>query len=234
MVTVNCPPERREEIREWLAAKNAEMFGDVEREKSGVLHQGALEVTDTESGLQVDFDGIYYSRGHFIQSELISLIREFNATFPFAEMSGPCWFDIGHDSTFKLNILSKAGESETHFQEYYTCRVCWEDFTDVSQAFWIDGESHDCVCSPECACKAAMGEADDSVMEMVFEDFFRRLPSYADRVLTKETIAPLTDMLDDEQENNYIGLDEEVIRSAKALLLEYGRKLEKEDSLQSP
>ena len=144
-----CPEERLEEVRDWMIAKDAELFGGGttgEQRYTYVMHP-------TVAGDLIECDCELFCFGP--DSKTVGKIRNFfeslKEKFPFLGLEGD-FCDV------EMAIYSEPGSTEvdlwdTGRVEPEYCRICGGAADD---AYWSDWTGTVCVCSPECACDATI------------------------------------------------------------------------------
>jgi len=106
MVDIICTEEQVQEILSWLTTKDTVMFGDVTREdfeaKDG--HAGIFEIEKTERGLCADCDGYLFSRGHFLDREIMEYFAALKEAFPSIGLQGSFYIGLSDDAWVGFNV----------------------------------------------------------------------------------------------------------------------------------
>ncbi len=252
-----CPAERLEEVRDWMTAKDTEVFGNLTRKeaKNADGHAGVMEITIDDGDITCECKGIYSGPEREIQYEMENYFTCLKEQFPFLEVDGEFAYGFGETDWHNWGIYSSSDDTRARlcdldYVEPEYCRICGCEIK--SMPFWADWTGTVCVCSPECACEATLGyllagndwsvTTADGSLRIIFDGGFQSimpdvlipvLPEYADRVLTKDNVLPFLKALDSRRTKEKIAsddLEEEDILAAKAVLLEYANKLGVKDT----
>ena len=139
MVDIICAKEQTQEIIAWMRAKDAEMFGDVQREDysgtglnpAGVFqaadgHAGIFDLTVKDDRIESDCHGyIVYSRGHFLDEEIIKYYASLKKEFPSVELHGSFAIGLSDDDWVSFSVEAKKEEKQVSFED-----LGWNDEDD--------------------------------------------------------------------------------------------------------